>query len=171
MEAVHCHFQGYDGHRPACAEATGIRSIVITGDHKTTALTIRNRVDGRRDLALTGKELDKLSDEELDEKLGRISVYARVSPENKTRIIRAWQNKGAITEMTGDGVNDAPALKQADIGIAMGIGTDVAKDSAAMVLADDNFVSLINAVGDGRTVFDKVKKTIGYSFRCLPEYA
>ncbi|MDV2887998.1 HAD-IC family P-type ATPase, partial [Alkalihalophilus pseudofirmus] len=87
-----------------------------------------------------GKELDTLSDKELDEKLDQISVYARVSPENKIRIVRAWQRKGAVTAMTGDGVNDAPALKQADIGIAMGSGTDVSKDASAMILTDDNFV-------------------------------
>ncbi|MEC0304175.1 cation-translocating P-type ATPase [Terribacillus saccharophilus] len=148
------------------ARSAGIRSIMITGDHKTTAQAIGKEIGlmEEGDLALTGKELDKLSEEELDEKLGRISVYARVSPENKIRIVRAWQNKGSITAMTGDGVNDAPALKQADIGIAMGSGTDVAKDSSAMVLADDNFVSIVNAVGVGRTVFDNIKKAIGYLF-------
>ncbi|MFP7479962.1 cation-translocating P-type ATPase [Terribacillus saccharophilus] len=148
------------------ARSAGIRSIMITGDHKTTAQAIGKEIGlmEEGDLALTGKELDKLTDEELGEKLGRISVYARVSPENKIRIVRAWQNKGAITAMTGDGVNDAPALKQADIGIAMGSGTDVAKDSSAMVLADDNFVSIVNAVGVGRTVFDNIKKAIGYLF-------
>lgn len=148
------------------ARSAGIRSIMITGDHKTTAQAIGKEIGlmEEGDLALTGKELDALSDAELDEKLGRISVYARVSPENKIRIVRAWQNKGSITAMTGDGVNDAPALKQADIGIAMGSGTDVAKDSSAMVLADDNFVSIVNAVGVGRTVFDNIKKAIGYLF-------
>ncbi|MEM1504045.1 cation-translocating P-type ATPase [Domibacillus sp. 8LH] len=148
------------------AKSAGIRTIMITGDHKTTAKAIGRDIGlmDENDIALTGQELDRLSDEELDEKLENISVYARVSPENKIRIVRAWQRKGAITAMTGDGVNDAPALKQADIGIAMGSGTDVAKDSAAMVLADDNFVSIVNAVGVGRTVFDNIKKAISYLF-------
>lgn len=144
----------------------GIKTVMITGDHKTTAEAIGRQIglmeDG--DIALTGQELDALSEEELNEKLEKISVYARVSPENKIRIVRAWQNKDQISAMTGDGVNDAPALKQADIGIAMGSGTDVAKDSAAMVLTDDNFVSIVSAVGVGRTVFDNIKKAIGYLF-------
>lgn len=148
------------------AKSAGIRTIMITGDHKTTAKAIGRDIGlmDEADIALTGQELDRLSEEELDKKLEDISVYARVSPENKIRIVRAWQRKGAITAMTGDGVNDAPALKQADIGIAMGSGTDVAKDSAAMVLADDNFVSIVNAVGVGRTVFDNIKKAISYLF-------
>ncbi|OXS75634.1 cation-translocating P-type ATPase [Domibacillus enclensis] len=148
------------------AKSAGIRTIMITGDHKTTAKAIGKDIGlmDENDIALTGQELDRLSDEELDQKLEDISVYARVSPENKIRIVKAWQKKGHITAMTGDGVNDAPALKQADIGIAMGSGTDVAKDSAAMVLADDNFVSIVSAVGVGRTVFDNIKKAIGYLF-------
>ncbi|OES43504.1 calcium-translocating P-type ATPase, PMCA-type [Domibacillus iocasae] len=148
------------------AKSAGIRTIMITGDHKTTAKAIGRDIGlvDEDDIALTGQELDRLSDEELNQKLENISVYARVSPENKIRIVRAWQRKGHITAMTGDGVNDAPALKQADIGIAMGSGTDVAKDSAAMVLADDNFVSIVKAVGVGRTVFDNIKKAIGYLF-------
>lgn len=105
-----------------------------------------------------------MSDKELDQKLEQIGVYARVSPENKIRIVRAWQRKGKITAMIGDGVNDAPALKQADIGVAMGSGTDVAKDAAAMILTDDNFVSIVNAVSVGRTVFDNIKKAIAYLF-------
>ncbi|SLK11972.1 MULTISPECIES: cation-translocating P-type ATPase [unclassified Paenibacillus] len=148
-----------------CKKA-GIRTIMITGDHKTTAQAIGIDIGlaGPDDLALTGAELDKLSDQELDQQLEHISVYARVSPENKIRIVRAWQRKGKIAAMTGDGVNDAPALKQADIGVAMGSGTDVAKDAAAMILTDDNFVSIVNAVSVGRMVFDNIKKAIAYLF-------
>lgn len=144
----------------------GIRTIMITGDHKTTAQAIGRDIGlmDDNDIAVTGQELDAMSDEELDRKLESIGVYARVSPENKIRIVRAWQRKGKITAMTGDGVNDAPALKQADIGVAMGSGTDVAKDSAAMILTDDNFVSIVNAVAVGRTVFDNIKKAIAYLF-------
>ena len=139
---------------------------MITGDHKTTAAAIGKEIgimeDG--DLALTGQELDSLSEEELDEKLEHISVYARVSPENKIRIVKAWQKKGKITAMTGDGVNDAPALKQADIGIGMGSGTEVAKDASAMVLLDDNFATIVNAIEVGRTVYNNIKKSITYLF-------
>ncbi|GAA5416779.1 calcium-transporting ATPase lmo0841 [Paraliobacillus ryukyuensis] len=147
-------------------KGAGIKTVMITGDHKTTAQAIGRQIGlmEEDDIALTGQELDAISDEELDEKLEHITVYARVSPENKIRIVRAWQRKDQISAMTGDGVNDAPALKQADIGIAMGSGTDVAKDSAAMILTDDNFVSIVNAVGVGRTVFDNIKKAIGYLF-------
>ncbi|MHA6250552.1 cation-translocating P-type ATPase [Oceanobacillus sp. CAU 1775] len=148
------------------AKKAGIKTVMITGDHKTTAVAIAKEIgiSSEGDLALTGQELDALSDEALYEKLERISVYARVSPENKIRIVRAWQKKGKISAMTGDGVNDAPALKQADIGVAMGSGTDVAKDSAAMILTDDNFVSIVQAVSVGRTVYDNIKKAIGYLF-------
>ena len=148
------------------AKAAGIRTIMITGDHKTTAQAIGRDIGlmENEDIAITGKDLDKMSDEELEDKIEHISVYARVSPENKIRIVRAWQQRGAVTAMTGDGVNDAPALKQADIGIAMGSGTDVSKDSSAMILTDDNFVSIVNAVQVGRTVFDNIKKAIGYLF-------
>ena len=144
----------------------GIRPIMITGDHKTTAQAIGKQIGlmQPRDIAVTGKELDHMTDEELAEKLERISVYARVSPENKIRIVRAWQKKNQVTAMTGDGVNDAPALKQADIGIAMGSGTDVAKDASAMILTDDNFVSIVRAVHVGRTVFDNIKKAVSYLF-------
>ncbi|WP_192823213.1 cation-translocating P-type ATPase [Rufibacter sp. LB8] len=148
------------------AKKAGIRTVMITGDHKTTARAIGKQIglmDGN-DIAVTGQELDRLSDEELDRQLEDIAVYARVSPENKIRIVRAWQKKGKITAMTGDGVNDAPALKQADIGIAMGSGTDVAKDASAMILTDDNFVSIVSAVAVGRTVFDNIKKAIAYLF-------
>lgn len=144
----------------------GIRTIMITGDHKTTAQAIGRDIGlmAENEIAVTGQELDAMSDEELDNRLEQIGVYARVSPENKIRIVRAWQRKGKITAMTGDGVNDAPALKQADIGVAMGSGTDVAKDSAAMILTDDNFVSIVSAVAVGRTVFDNIKKAIAYLF-------
>ncbi|WP_208589839.1 cation-translocating P-type ATPase [Gracilibacillus suaedae] len=148
------------------AKKAGIKPVMITGDHKTTAEAIGKDIGlmAEGDLAVTGKELDNMSDTELDEKLEHISVYARVSPENKIRIVKAWQRKDQITAMTGDGVNDAPALKQADIGIGMGSGTDVAKDSAAMILTDDNFVSIVKAVRVGRTVFDNIKKSIAYLF-------
>ncbi|WP_027108263.1 cation-translocating P-type ATPase [Lacticigenium naphthae] len=148
------------------AKAAGIKTVMITGDHKTTARAIAKDLkifeDG--DLSFTGQELDELSDTELFEKLEHISVYARVTPENKIRIVKAWQEKGKVSAMTGDGVNDAPALKQADIGIAMGSGTDVAKDAAAMVLTDDNFVSIISAVEVGRNVYNNIKKAIAYLF-------
>ena len=148
------------------SKKAGIRTVMITGDHKTTAKAIGQDIGlmSEGDIAVTGQELDAMSEQELDQKLEHISVYARVSPENKIRIVRAWQKKGKITAMTGDGVNDAPALKQADIGVAMGSGTDVAKDAAAMILTDDNFVSIVNAVEVGRTVFDNIKKAIAYLF-------
>jgi len=144
----------------------GIRTVMITGDHKITAQAIGHEIGLMQegDIAVTGRELDDMTEKELEEKLESISVYDRVSPENKIRIVRAWQRREVITAMTGDGVNDAPALKQADIGIAMGSGTEVAKDSSAMILTDDNFVSIVNAVGVGRTVFDNIKKAIGYLF-------
>lgn len=150
----------------ADAKSAGIKTVMITGDHKTTAVAIAQEIgiSAEGDIALTGTELDALSEIELADKLDKITVYARVSPENKIRIVRAWQDKGKISAMTGDGVNDAPALKQADIGIAMGTGTDVAKDAAAMVLTDDNFASIIRAVEVGRNVFDNIKKAISYLF-------
>ena len=148
------------------AKSAGIKTVMITGDHKTTAQAIGRDIGimDEHDIALSGQELDALTDEQLDEKLESISVYARVSPENKIRIVRAWQRKDKVTAMTGDGVNDAPALKQADIGVAMGSGTDVAKDSAAMILTDDNFASIVKAVGVGRTVYGNIKKAIAYLF-------
>lgn len=152
----------------AVAEATGagIKTVMITGDHKTTAAAIAKEIGimKDRDIALTGQELDALSEKELEEKLEHITVYARVSPENKIRIVKAWQEKGYITAMTGDGVNDAPALKQANIGIGMGSGTDVAKDAAAMILTDDNFKTIVSAVEVGRTVYSNIKKSITYLF-------
>lgn len=148
------------------AKSAGIKTVMITGDHKTTAQAIARDIgiSEEGDIALTGQELDALTEDELNANLEKISVYARVSPENKIRIVRAWQNKDKVSAMTGDGVNDAPALKQADIGIAMGSGTDVAKDAAAMVLTDDNFVSIISAVEVGRNVYDNIKKAIAYLF-------
>lgn len=148
------------------AKSAGIKPIMITGDHKITASAIGKKIGlmEENDLALTGSELDSLTDEELDEKLEEISVYARVSPENKIRIVQAWQRKGKVTAMTGDGVNDAPALKQANIGIAMGSGTEVAKGSAEMVLTDDNFVTIVHAIETGRTVYENIKKAINYLF-------
>jgi len=148
------------------AKKASIKTVMITGDHKTTARAIALEIGlmDQDDIAITGQELDAMSDEALDEKLEDISVYARVSPENKIRIVRAWQKKEKVTAMTGDGVNDAPALKQANIGIAMGSGTEVAKGASEMVLTDDNFVSIVKAVSVGRTVFDNIKKSIGYLF-------
>ena len=152
----------------AVKEATGagIKTVMITGDHKTTASAIAREIGimSEDDISLTGKELDELSDIELKEKLEHITVYARVSPENKIRIVKAWQEKGYITAMTGDGVNDAPALKQANIGIGMGSGTDVAKDASAMILTDDNFANIVSAVEIGRTVYSNIKKAITYLF-------
>ncbi len=144
----------------------GIKTVMITGDHKTTAAAIAKDIGimAEGDLALTGQELDALSDEELKEKLERITVYARVSPENKIRIVKAWQEKGNIAAMTGDGVNDAPALKQANIGIGMGSGTDVAKDASSMILTDDNFATIVSAIEVGRTVYSNIKKAIAYLF-------
>ena len=148
------------------AKSSGIKTIMITGDHKTTAAAIAREIGimEKDDLALTGKELDSLTDDELDNKLEKISVYARVSPENKIRIVKAWQKKGKVTAMTGDGVNDAPALKQANIGIGMGSGTEVAKDASAMVLVDDNFSTIVNAIEVGRTIYNNIKKSITYLF-------
>lgn len=149
----------------ARAKKAGIRTVMITGDHKVTAVAIAKKIgifsDG--DIAVTGLELDKMSDEELEQKIEKIAVYARVSPENKIRIVNAWQKKDKIVSMTGDGVNDAPALKKADIGVAMGItGTEVSKDAASMILADDNFATIIKAVANGRTVFENIKNAIMY---------
>ncbi len=156
-----------DESKVAVAEAkgAGIKPIMITGDHKVTATAIARQIgifeDG--DMSVTGPELDAMTDEELDKNLERISVYARVSPENKIRIVDAWQRKGHIAAMTGDGVNDAPALKKADIGVAMGItGTEVSKDAAAMILADDNFATIIKAVLNGRNVYRNILNAIQF---------
>ena len=148
------------------AKNAGIKTIMITGDHKTTAAAIGKEIGlmDNNDIALTGQELDSMNDIEHKNKLENISVYARVSPENKIRIVKAWQEREKITAMTGDGVNDAPALKQADIGIGMGSGTDVAKDAASMILVDDNFATIVKAVEIGRAVFSNIKKSITYLF-------
>lgn len=149
----------------ADALRAGIKPIMITGDHKITATAIAKQIGIFRegDIAVVGAELDTMSEDELDDKIGNISVYARVSPENKIRIVNAWQKKGRIVSMTGDGVNDAPALKKADIGVAMGItGTEVAKDAASMILADDNFATIIKAVANGRNVYRNIKNSIGF---------
>lgn len=149
----------------ADAKRAGIRPIMITGDHKITATAIARQIgifeDG--DMAVTGTELDAMPDGELDEKISKISVYARVSPENKIRIVDAWQRRGHVVSMTGDGVNDAPALKKADIGVAMGItGTEVSKDAASMILMDDNFATIIKAVANGRNVYRNIKNAIQF---------
>ncbi len=147
----------------ADAKHAGILPVMITGDHKITATAIAKTIGIFKpgDIAVTGSELDAMSDEELDSKLEHISVYARVSPENKIRIVEAWQRKGKIVSMTGDGVNDAPALKKADIGVAMGItGTEVSKDASAMILADDNFATIIKAVINGRNVYRNIRNAI-----------
>lgn len=153
--------------REAVSEAkrAGIRPVMITGDHKITATAIAEQIGifGEGDMAVTGPELDEMSDAELDENIEKISVYARVSPENKIRIVDAWQRKGAVTAMTGDGVNDAPALKKADIGVAMGItGTEVSKDAASMILTDDNFATIIKAVANGRNVYRNIKNAVQF---------
>jgi Ca2+-transporting ATPase len=147
-----------------CMDA-GIRPIMITGDHKITASAIAKQIGILQDesMAMEGFELDDISDEELKNRVEKVSVYARVSPEHKIRIVKAWQEKGNIVAMTGDGVNDAPALKQADIGVAMGItGTEVAKDAASMVLADDNFSTIVKAISNGRSVYHNIKNSIKF---------
>lgn len=147
----------------ADARRAGIRPVMITGDHKITATAIAKEIGifGEGDIAMVGTELDAMTDKELDELIPRIAVFARVSPENKIRIVQAWQRKGHIVSMTGDGVNDAPALKAADIGVAMGItGTEVSKDAASMILTDDNFATIIRAVANGRNVYKNIKNAI-----------
>ena len=149
---------------PACI-AAGIRPVMITGDHKVTAAAIAKEIGILTDdtLAVEGTVLDGMSEGELKDYVPRVSVYARVTPEHKIRIVRAWQARGALVAMTGDGVNDAPALKQADIGVAMGVtGTEVAKDAAGMVLADDNFATIVQAVKNGRNVYANIKKAIQF---------
>lgn len=145
--------------------SAGIRPVMITGDHRVTAAAIAKEIGILQpgDRAIDGSEIDGLSDEELKEYVEQISVYARVSPEHKIRIVKAWQEKGFIVSMTGDGVNDAPALKQADVGVAMGItGSEVAKDAASMVLTDDNFATIVKAIENGRNVYANIKKAIKF---------
>ncbi|MGL5437511.1 MAG: cation-translocating P-type ATPase [Lachnospiraceae bacterium] len=153
--------------RTAVANAcrAGIKPVMITGDHKITATAIGRKIGMYQsgDMVITGAELDGMSDEQLRRNLNQISVYARVSPEHKIRIVDAWQNRGNIVAMTGDGVNDAPALKKADIGVAMGItGTDVSKDAASMILTDDNFATIIKAVANGRNVYRNIRHAIQF---------
>ena len=149
----------------ATCRKAGIKPIMITGDHVVTASAIARELGilEEGDRAVTGAELDAMNDSQLDEEIEHISVYARVSPENKIRIVKAWQRKGEVVSMTGDGVNDAPALKAADIGCAMGIiGTDVAKGAADMTLTDDNFATIVDAVREGRGIYANIKKVVGF---------
>ena len=151
-----------------CRDA-GIRTSMITGDHKDTAIAIARELGLYRDdgVALSGSELDGLTDEQLTQRVERISVYARVSAEHKLRIVQAWKRNGAIVAMTGDGVNDAPAIKAADIGVAMGIaGTDVTKEASDIVVTDDNFASIAAAVEEGRGIFDNIRKTVHFLLSC-----
>ena len=145
--------------------SAGIRAVMITGDHKDTAVAIAKELGIIKDAseAITGAELDNISDEDICEFVKKYGVYARVQPEHKTRIVTAWKKNGAITAMTGDGVNDAPSIKSADIGVGMGItGTDVTKNVADMVLADDNFATIVAAVGEGRRIYDNIRKAIQF---------
>jgi Ca2+-transporting ATPase len=149
----------------------GIRVVMVTGDHKLTATAVAKELnligENEDEKVIAGRELDKIDDTQLAEMVENISVYARVAPEHKTRIVKAWKSRGQVVAMTGDGVNDAPALKMADIGIAMGIsGTEVTKEASDMILADDNFASIVKAVKEGREIFDNIKKYLTYLLRC-----
>jgi len=153
----------------AKCRASGIATVMITGDHKATAVAIARELGfyGEDSRALTGEELDRLSEDEFDREVERIAVYARVSPEHKLRAVRAWRKRGQVVAMTGDGVNDAPAVKEADIGVAMGItGTDVTKEVSDMIITDDNFASIVAAVEEGRGIYDNIKKFIHYLLSC-----
>jgi len=153
-----------------CKKA-GIRVVMITGDHKLTATAVAKELnllgENEEDRVLTGAELEEMTDEQLIAKVEDIAIYARVAPEHKTRIVKAWKAKDQVVAMTGDGVNDAPALKMSDIGISMGItGTEVTKEASDMVLADDNFASIVKAVKEGREIYDNIKKYLTYLLRC-----
>lgn len=149
----------------ATCKKAGIKTVMITGDHIITAKAIAKELGilKMHDLAISGTDLDKISDKDLEENIMRYSVFARVSPEHKVRIVKAFRSTGAVVAMTGDGVNDAPALKNADIGIAMGKnGTDVAKNASDMILTDDNFVTIVKAVKQGRNIYDNIRKAIHF---------
>src|SRR5690606_37747528 len=151
-----------------CKDA-GIRTVMITGDHQNTALAIAQDLGIATSISetMTGQQLNEISDVELQEKVEKTRVFARVSPEHKVRIVKALRENGHITSMTGDGVNDAPSLKQADVGVAMGItGTDVAKGAADIVLTDDNFSTIVAAVEQGRNIFQNIKKSILFLLSC-----
>ena len=154
-----------------CKKA-GIRVVMVTGDHRLTAVAVAKELNllGENELegkVLTGEEMDKISDEQLNEMVENVVIYARVSPEHKMRIVKAWKAKEQVVAMTGDGVNDAPALKMADIGVSMGItGTEVTKEASDMVLTDDNFASIVKAVKEGREIYGNIKKYLTYLLRC-----
>jgi len=153
----------------AKCRASGIATVMITGDHKNTAIAIARELGfyGEDSRALTGEELDRLSEADFEQEVERTAVYARVAPEHKLRVIRAWRKRGRVVAMTGDGVNDAPAVKEADIGVAMGItGTDVTKEVSDMIVTDDNFASIVSAVEEGRGIYDNIKKFIHYLLSC-----